>query len=87
MQASFPTLGEHHSVEPRDVRRSHGGADHGTDPAAMERGLGDPEGRNIEGGPEVKGKKLSRLSVEEDLYWGVMKYWYKDLQLYRPAAE
>jgi hypothetical protein len=38
----------------------------------------------VEGGPEVKGKKLSRLMVEEDLYWGVMKYWMKDLQLYQP---
>lgn len=38
----------------------------------------------IEGGPEVKGKKLTRLIVEEDLYWGVMRYWMKDLQLYQP---
>jgi len=41
----------------------------------------------IEGGPEVKGKKLPRIPVEEDLYWGVMKYWYKDLQLYRPVPD
>ncbi|CAN5601875.1 hypothetical protein BH10PLA1_BH10PLA1_02910 [soil metagenome] len=41
----------------------------------------------IEGGPEVKGKKLMRIPVEEDLYWGVMKYWYKDLQLYRPVPD
>jgi hypothetical protein len=34
--------------------------------------------------PEIKNKKLTRLLVEEDLYWGVMKYWMKDLQLYQP---
>ncbi len=38
----------------------------------------------LEGGPEVKGKKLTKIPVEEDLYWGVMKYWYRDLQLYQP---
>jgi hypothetical protein len=38
----------------------------------------------IEGGPEIRDKKLTRLLVEEDLYWGVMKYWMKDLQLYQP---
>ena len=41
----------------------------------------------MEGGPEVKGKKLARIPVEEELYWGVMKYWYKDLQLYRPTPD
>ena len=36
--------------------------------------------------PEIKKDqtKLTRLLVEEDLYWGVMKYWMKDLQLYQP---
>ncbi len=41
----------------------------------------------VEGGPEVKGKKLAKIPVEEDLSWGVMKFWYKDLQLYRPAGD
>ncbi len=40
-----------------------------------------------EGGPEVKGKKLNRIPVEDDLYWGVMKYWYPELQLYRPVPD
>lgn len=33
---------------------------------------------------EYRGKRLNRLIVEEDLYWGVMRYWMKDLQLYEP---
>lgn len=41
----------------------------------------------LDGGPEIKGKKLVKLVVEEDLYWGVMKYWYRDLQLYQSKAE
>jgi hypothetical protein len=38
----------------------------------------------LEGGPELKGKRLSRIAIDEGLYWGVMKYWYRDLQLYKP---
>jgi hypothetical protein len=30
---------------------------------------------------ELKGKKLSHFPVEDDLYWGVMKFWYPQLKL------
>ena len=32
---------------------------------------------------ELKGKKLAPVPVGEDLYWGVMKYWYPGLQMTR----
>jgi hypothetical protein len=35
----------------------------------------------VDGEKERKGKKLRPVEVEEDLYWGVMKYWYPDLSL------
>lgn len=38
----------------------------------------------IDGSAEMKGKKLHAIDVEDGLYWGVMKHWYPDLQLYEP---
>jgi hypothetical protein len=36
---------------------------------------------------DMKGKKLARVAVEEDLTWGVMKYWYPRLELHHPATQ
>jgi hypothetical protein len=30
---------------------------------------------------EFRGKKLAAIPVEDEVYWGVMKYWYPELQL------
>ena len=35
----------------------------------------------VEGKKEFRGKRLPPVPVEDDLYWGVMKYWYPELQL------
>jgi hypothetical protein len=40
-------------------------------------------GRAIEG--PLKGERLREISVEDRLYWGVMKFWYPDLQLIEPS--
>ena len=41
----------------------------------------DANGAWIDGLKDLKGKKLVRMPVDDGLYWGVMKYWYPDLQL------
>ena len=38
------------------------------------------EGVAVDGDKQRKGKKLKPFPVEEDLYWGVMKFWYPELQ-------
>lgn len=35
---------------------------------------------------ELKGRKLTPVPIEEDLTWGVMKYWYPTLKLHRPTT-
>ena len=35
----------------------------------------------MEAKKEFRGKRLAALPVEDELYWGVMKYWYPELQL------
>lgn len=35
----------------------------------------------IDGSKDYRGRKLSPVPAEDDLYWGVMKHWYPDLQL------
>ena len=55
-----------------------------TDPETVRAMLTEPRGLSlvaIDGDKERKGKKLRPVEVEEDLYWGVMKYWYPDLEL------
>lgn len=65
-----------------------------TDPKRPEVALSDADtntrwssaGIAVEGPPETHGKRLTALPVEEDLYWGVMRYWYADLRLIEGAA-
>ena len=35
----------------------------------------------IEARKEFRGKRLAMVPVEDELYWGVMKYWFPELQL------
>ena len=35
----------------------------------------------VEGKKEFRGRRLAPVPVEDELYWGVMKYWYPELQL------
>ena len=35
----------------------------------------------VEGKKEFRGKRLAPAPIEDELYWGVMKYWYPELQL------
>ncbi len=35
---------------------------------------------------ELKGRRLAPVPVEEDLHWGVMKYWYPQLALHRSVG-
>ncbi len=35
---------------------------------------------------ELKGRKLTPVPIEENLTWGVMKYWYPKLELHHPAT-
>jgi hypothetical protein len=34
----------------------------------------------VDGNKDYKGKKLKPIAVQQDLYWGVMKFWYPDLE-------
>ena len=43
-----------------------------------------PGGLAVDG--ERKGHRLVAVPVEEALYWGVMKFWYPDLELVRPRG-
>ncbi|MGB7160060.1 MAG: DUF3179 domain-containing (seleno)protein [Tepidisphaeraceae bacterium] len=36
---------------------------------------------------ELKGRKLTAVPVEDDLSWGVMKYWYPRLELHRATTQ
>jgi hypothetical protein len=38
-------------------------------------------GAAVEGPKETHGKTLTPIPVEDELYWGVMKFWYPDLKL------
>jgi hypothetical protein len=38
-------------------------------------------GTPVEGPKETRGKSLAPINVEDELYWGVMKFWYPDLRL------
>ena len=38
-------------------------------------------GRAVEGPKEYKDKHLRPIVVEDDVYWGVMKYWFPNLQM------
>jgi hypothetical protein len=31
-----------------------------------------------------KGQKLKPITIDEDVYWGVMKFWYPSLELVQP---
>jgi len=46
----------------------------------------DSAGRWVDGLKDLKGKKLEPVPVDDNLYWGVMKFWYPDLQLETPLA-
>ncbi|HEX4795862.1 MAG TPA: DUF3179 domain-containing (seleno)protein [Humisphaera sp.] len=46
----------------------------------------DAAGRWVDGLKDLKGKKLDPVAVDDNLYWGVMKFWYPDLQLETPPA-
>ncbi|HEX3357830.1 MAG TPA: DUF3179 domain-containing (seleno)protein [Tepidisphaeraceae bacterium] len=39
------------------------------------------EGVAIDGAKDRKGKKLKAVEIEQDLYWGVMRFWYPGLQM------
>jgi hypothetical protein len=39
------------------------------------------DGAWIDGLKELKGKKLAKVPIDDDLYWGVMKFWYPQLAL------
>jgi hypothetical protein len=41
----------------------------------------DLRGEAVSGKKEYKGRRLQPLQVEEGLPWGVMKYWYPELEL------
>lgn len=36
---------------------------------------------------DLKGRRLAHVPIEEDLTWGVMKYWYPKLELHHPATQ
>ena len=38
----------------------------------------------VDGAKKMRGHKLRPIDVQEDLYWGVIKYWYPDVQLVHP---
>jgi hypothetical protein len=40
------------------------------------------DGRAVDG--PLKGERLREISVDDGLYWGVMKFWIPDLQLIVP---
>lgn len=42
----------------------------------------DANGKALYGPKEYKGRKLPPVPVEDDLYWGVMKFWYPQLELH-----
>lgn len=42
----------------------------------------DVNGVAVYGPPDYKGKHLASVPVEDDLYWGVMKFWYPQIELY-----
>jgi hypothetical protein len=39
------------------------------------------EGIAVDGSKDRKGKKLKAVRIEEDVYWGVMKWWYPEMKL------
>jgi hypothetical protein len=41
----------------------------------------------VDGTKDYRGRRLSPVPAEDDLYWGVMKYWYPDLQLVEAAPQ
>jgi hypothetical protein len=41
----------------------------------------------IDGSPEMKGKKLRPIEIEGGLYWGVMKHWYPNLELFASPSK
>lgn len=40
-------------------------------------------GRAIDGNPERRGFQLTELPVEDNVYWGVMRYWFPNLLLHQ----
>ncbi|HEY8668693.1 MAG TPA: DUF3179 domain-containing (seleno)protein [Tepidisphaeraceae bacterium] len=40
----------------------------------------------VDGSKEMKGRKLTAVAAEEELFWGVMKNWYPTLQLLNPPV-
>jgi len=44
------------------------------------------DGRALDGDYAKTGKRLKPVPLEEDLYWGVMKFWMPQLELLDPAA-
>jgi uncharacterized protein DUF3179 len=47
----------------------------------------DANGLWVDGLKDLKGKKLDRVPVDDGLYWGVMKFWYPELELESPATQ
>src|SRR5262249_37216962 len=39
------------------------------------------DGLAVDGAKERRGKKLKPVEIEQDLYWGVMRFWYPGLQM------
>jgi hypothetical protein len=44
------------------------------------------EGVAVDGPKETHGKKLTPVLADDELYWGVMKFWYPNLQWVDSAA-
>lgn len=36
---------------------------------------------------DLKGRRLTRVPIEEELLWGVLKYWYPELEMHHPATQ
>ena len=47
----------------------------------------DAKGVWTDGLKDLKGKKLQSVAVDDELYYGVMKFWYPDLQLESPQTQ
>ena len=66
----------------RDRRRNHDTRRKGAALVDSDTNTGwSVDGIAVDGSKERKGKKLRAVLVEEDVYWGVMKWWYPEMQL------
>jgi hypothetical protein len=46
----------------------------------------DENGNAVDAAAPFREKKLKELIVEENLHWGILRHWYPDLTLHRPAT-